>query len=402
MTGPADESGAAGTPVLERSNDEVSPLELFFDLVFVFAVSQLSHHLAENLSWPGAAETAVLLVAVFSIWQVTSFGVSFPQGGRAETVSIFVVMFVALFMNAFLPRAFEDAPWLFLGPFLAARVGLVVFAIVTASTDWLRRHYRAMAVWIVVEATFWVIGALVDPEARLAFWASAALLNVGGSWAGHPLPGRRFDSGEISFEPGRMIERSRLLLLIALGETVLAIGTAVGEGPRDVASVVAAGAALGVTFVLWSLYFRGSDPVVRESAASDADRLRVARIAVDSQLIVLAGLISLAVGFELAVPEPTGPTRPGLALTLHAGGILYLAAQSWYLHALGGRWSRARLVGIVALAAAVPVSLRVVPLAAILIVAVLLVIVTVATRRSTTTMPSAPPSAPSTQEKGTP
>ncbi len=386
--------------LLGRAGDEVSPLELFFDLVFVFAVSQLSHHLVDHLSWQGAGETAVLLIPIFGIWSFTSFGVSFPQGGRAETVSIFVVMFVALFVNAFVPRAFDHDGWLFVVPFLLCHVGEVAFAWVTAAEDWLRRHYRAMSVWVLVESVLWIIGAIAEPEARLAWWAAAALVNVGGSWAGHPLPGRRFHSEEVSFDPGRMIERSRLLLLIALGETVLAIGSAVGGGPRTATSILTAGIALLATIALWMLYFRGSDPVIRASADSDSDQLRVARIAMNSQLIVLAGLIALAVAIETAVDDPTRATAaPGTVLTLHLGVLCYLGAQTWYLHALSGRWSGPRLAALAALLATIPLSLIVTPLAAIAIATTILIALTITTHRSATSAPTSPEK---TAGKGTP
>jgi low temperature requirement protein LtrA len=85
----------------EEASNEVSPLELFFDLVFVFAVSQLSEYLLEHLSWRGAAETAVLLIAVFAVWSYTSFSATLPRFGWSMRVGAgFAVLFLALFMNA--------------------------------------------------------------------------------------------------------------------------------------------------------------------------------------------------------------------------------------------------------------------------------------------------------------
>ena len=359
------------------SDDEVTPLELFFDLVFVFAVSQLSEHLIEDLSWRSAGETLVLLSAVFGIWSFTSFGVSFPKGGRLENPSIFVTMIVALFVNAAIPRAFDSNGWAFLAPYLIALIGQTVFALVTASEDWLRVHYRAMLVWVAGASVLWVVGDLVPPDQRPAWWGAAAVVNIGGSWLGHPLPGRRFHSNEVSFEPGRMIERSRLLLIIALGETVLTIGTAVAETPVTVPATISAVLALVCTIVLWLLYFRGTDRVVKESASEVGDRLRVARIAMNSQLVVLAGLISLAVANELAIEEPLEATGLPLALALSIGPVLYLGAQAWYLHALGGRWSPSRLAGIAVFAVLVPLSAIVPALVAVLFITVILVVIAV-------------------------
>jgi low temperature requirement protein LtrA len=98
------------SPAQPVERDAVSPLELFFDLVFVFAVSQLSHHLLEHLSWRGAAETLVLLIAVFGIWSGTSFEATLLNIGRSPTQwMLLAVMLAGLFMNAAIRDAFEPA-----------------------------------------------------------------------------------------------------------------------------------------------------------------------------------------------------------------------------------------------------------------------------------------------------
>src|SRR5512132_3076503 len=97
---------------LER--DAVSPLELFFDLVFVFAVSQLSHHLLDHLTWRCAAETLVPLVAVLRAWSGTSFEATLLNVGRSPTQwMLLAVMLVGLFMNAAIQDSFDAGGWAF-------------------------------------------------------------------------------------------------------------------------------------------------------------------------------------------------------------------------------------------------------------------------------------------------
>lgn len=371
-----------GRSLLGDRRDEVSPLELFFDLVFVFAVSQLSEHLVDDLTRRGTGETAVLLVAVFGIWTFTSWGVSFPQGGRAETPSIFAVLLLARFVNASIPRAFDVNGWLLSLPFLLCLVGQTVFAYVTATTEWLRVHYRSMLVWVAAEALLWVAGALAAPEARLSWWAVAAAVDVIGSWAAHPVPGRLFRSREVAFRPNRMVERSRLLLLIALGETVLTIGTATATVPVTLPSTVTAVLALTSTTSLWFLYFSGPDAVVTRSAKSASDRLRVARIAVNSQLVILADLIVVAVANEVAIEDPGGRMSVALALVGHGGALLYLSAQTWYLRALTARWSRPRVAALAVLLLTIPVTLLGTALISTGLIATVLVGVVLAARFS--------------------
>jgi low temperature requirement protein LtrA len=133
------------SPVQPVERDAVSPLELFFDLVFVFAVSQLSHHLLEHLSWRGAAETLVLLIAVFGIWSGTSFEATLLNIGRSPTQwMLLAVMLAGLFMNAAIQDAFEAGGWAFVIPLLAVQAGRSILMVVAAPTRMLREHYARL------------------------------------------------------------------------------------------------------------------------------------------------------------------------------------------------------------------------------------------------------------------
>ena len=170
-------------PAQSRDKDEVSPLELFFDLVFVFAVSQLSHHLLEHLSWRGA-ETLVMLIAVFGVWSYTSFEATVLHVGRTQTQWIMLaVMLVGLFMNAAIAHAFDTGGWAFVVPLLLIQAGRPILTIVTAPTPMLRQHYAIMLGWIVAAAPLWIAGAMVEAESRLLWWAGAAVVDlVGTCW----------------------------------------------------------------------------------------------------------------------------------------------------------------------------------------------------------------------------
>ena len=112
------------SPAQSVQRDAVSPLELFFDLVFVFAVSQLSHHLLDHLTWRGAAETLVLLIAVFGVWSGTSFEATLLNIGRSPTQwMLLAVMLAGLFMNAAIQDAFETGGCAFVIPLLVIQAG---------------------------------------------------------------------------------------------------------------------------------------------------------------------------------------------------------------------------------------------------------------------------------------
>ena len=140
-----DQARLARWSTAAAMGDEVSPVELLFDLVFVFAISQLSHHLLDHLTWRGALETGALLMAVFGIWALTSFGASMPGiSRRAEIGALFAVLVLGLFFNAGLTQAFEDAPWLFAAPFLVSNIGIDFFYLFAATSPLLRQHAVSM------------------------------------------------------------------------------------------------------------------------------------------------------------------------------------------------------------------------------------------------------------------
>ena len=148
--------------------------------MFVFAVSQLSTHLAGYLTWSGAAETAVLLIAVFAVWSYTSWGSALPGiRRRSHRWTIMVVMVLGLFMNAGVGVAFGGRPWLFVVPFLLCRIGPALWWVATSTQ--LRDHYVAMLTWFSATALVWVGGALASAEQRLWWWATAAILELTGT-----------------------------------------------------------------------------------------------------------------------------------------------------------------------------------------------------------------------------
>lgn len=351
-----DQVGADSAGIGAAMGDEVSPVELLFDLVFVFAISQLSHHLLTTLSWRGALETVVLLLAVFGIWALVSFGASMPGiSRRAEVAALFAVMILGLFFNAGLTSAFGDSPWLFVVPFLACSVGIALFYMLVAQSAMMRHHGQSMIVWTLISTVLWLVGAFGAAEVRLWWWFAAALLDLVGAWSAHRLPGRRFRTASVPFAPWHMIERSRLFLIIALGETVLTTATALAAADLDMAALAAGLLAVLGTVALWALYFAGSDRLVTEQATGTSDPLRAARLAVNGQVVPAAGLIALAVGFELTIVEPLTPSST-TTLLLFSGVLLYVGFQTWYLWALTGRVSRSRVGGAAALAVSAVVA----------------------------------------------
>jgi low temperature requirement protein LtrA len=362
-------------PESSRFRREVSPLELFYDLVFVFAVSQPSHHLLEHLTWRGAAETAVLLVAVFGTWAYTSYEATFLDIHRDVTRwMVVVVMGLGLFMNSAISHAFGDRGWAFAVPLLLILLFAGTVTALASRTDALREHFRRTLVWLMVSAPLWIVGAVVGPGPRLWWWAAAALVDLTGTWFAHPLPGRTLSSRELAFDADHMLERLRLFFIILLGETVLTAGAAMAAAPVDPYSVLATAGVFTALVCLWAVYFGGGEDVFTTAVATTADPVRSVRLGVNSAYIVLAALAALAVGSELAIAHPLGHGSVALALLLFGGPALYLAATAWFFHATAhGAWAE-RLIACAVCVVAGLGAVRLPPLASVAVLDVILIV----------------------------
>lgn len=364
----------ARSPLEAAQKFEVTPLELFFDLVFVFAVSQLSHHLLAHLTWRGAAETLVLLLAVYRTWSTTSWdaamlGVNGPQARGL----LLAVMGLGLFTNAAIPGAFGAGVWTFVLPLVAGQVGRSLYMALRAPTDLFREHFRRTSVWMVAIAPLWVIGALVPPEARLPWWAAAALLDLIGGWLGHPVPGRRLDTERLPFDAEHMLERNRLFLLIALGETVLTTGTAIAAGSMTLLTVLTGTAALAGTVALWAVLFGRTHALTLQHLGETLDPLRMGRMATNTQVLIVVGLIAVAVANERIIAHPSGPPSPALTLLLFGGPGLVRLELALYLWLLDRQTHWEHLIACAVLLVAGALTWAAPPFASLLLAGVLLV-----------------------------
>lgn len=161
--------------VIPEQKYEVTPLELFFDLVFAFAVSQLSLYLLTHLSWRGAAETLVIMMAIFTVWFTTSWSATMIRADQSRTRWLVLgVMLLGLFMNASVTMAFTTSGWAFVIPLLLIQLGRTVWTLINSTNAVLRDHYFRTLLWVIATTPLWITGAAVNVEARLLLWVLAA------------------------------------------------------------------------------------------------------------------------------------------------------------------------------------------------------------------------------------
>jgi low temperature requirement protein LtrA len=332
---------------------DVSPLELFFDLVYVFAIGQLSHHLVEDVDLRTGAETAILALAVFYAWYMTAWGANWldpdPLPVRAALVGL---MFASLLMSVAIDDAFGDRAWLFVTGYLVLQIGRCLFLIAALRGRPQGEHFVNDLVWELLAGVLFVAGAFADGDARLVLWAVAVAVAYSGAWAQHWLPGRgrRVDVEHTEIAGGHLVERFRLFFIIVLGETVLTTGNAFAGEPFELERLLALAIGFAGTVALWWCYFQRAEPLGAEAAETAEGAGAVGLWGTWTLTLIVLGLIAIAVGDELAIVHPGDDATLGFTILTFGGPALFLLAQLLFHRAALGQnlWSRA--LGLAALA----------------------------------------------------
>ena len=310
-----------------------------------------------------------MLLAIFAVWFTTSWSATMIRADQSRTRwLVLAVMLLGLFMNASVTRAFTTSGWAFVIPLLLIQLGRTVWTLVNSIDAVLREHYFRTLLWVIATTPLWIAGAAVSLEARLVWWALAAGIDQIGRWLAHPIPGRRLRSENVEFDTGHMLERCRLFLLIALGETVLTTGMAIAEASITVMTLATGTFALAGTVALWALSFGRSHRIILRHLEKTNDPIRASRHAINALMVMVAGLIAVAVANKEVIAHPHGHTSFALSLLLGGGPILFLAAQGWYLWAVPNVRSQLHVIGGGALLLVGVATLAVPPYVALLLV----------------------------------
>ena len=358
-----------GSLLRERDGGEarVTPLELFFDLVFVFAVTRLSHRLLEHLTVVGALETLFLLLAVWWAWIYTTWFANWFDPDRPAVRALLVtVMLASLFMSVAIPDAFAERGLMFAAGYVAIQVGRTGFAVITLNRSLgashpLSRNFQRILVWFAIPAMLWVAGGLLEGETRYALWGLALALEYAGPAAGFWTPGLGRSTTEVwNVEGGHIAERCQLFIIIALGESIIITGSTFADLEASTARVAAFVNAFLGSAAFWWIYFSRHAEAAREAIASSEDPGRLARSGYTYfHLPMVAGIIAVAASDEITVAHPGEPGTVAFTMLVLGGTALFLAGQALFKWAISDLlpwtpWSR--VVAIAALAALAPVG----------------------------------------------
>ena len=358
----------------------VTPLELFFDLVYVFTVSQLAHHLLDHVDARGMLETLVLTLAVMYAWFMTVWTSNWLDVDRQPVrLMLLGLMFASLLMATSITEAFGDRAGLFVVGYLAIQIGRTAFAVSAFRGHRLHAHFVNALVWEIGTAPLWLAGIAAEGDMRLLLWAAAVLITYGGVIAGHPLPGRRSPfSSDSQIYAEHLLERFRLFFLIALGETVLTIGNAFAGLPVTADRLVVLAAAFTGTVALWWCYFHRAEDIGLDAVKGAADASRIVGLGNYALIAMVIGIVGIAVGDELALAHPGDDPSLAASALIFGGPAVFLLAQTGFMRRAAGAIPRSRVIACVVLAVLAVATAHLGLLAAVIAASAVLLAVAVA------------------------
>jgi low temperature requirement protein LtrA len=330
-------------------------IELFFDLVFVFAITQLSHKLLENLTPLGGLQTLILFMAVWWAWIDTSWVTNWLDPERWPVrLMLLALMLAGLVLSTSLPEAFGDRGLYFAIAYAVIQLGRSLFTMFAFRG---RNHanylnFQRISIWFGLYGVLWIAGGLAEGETRLAIWLAAVVLeNIG--------PAVRFwvpwlgvsKVSDWDVEGAHMAERCALFIIIALGESILVTGATFAGIAWTTPTVAAFVVAFIGSVALWWIYFDTGQQRGTASITHAAEPGRLARLAYTYlHMPIVAGIVVSAVGDELALAHPEGHVEPGMVATLVGGPFLYLVGTILFRRAALGIWPLTHVAGLVVLA----------------------------------------------------
>ncbi|MGE4480308.1 low temperature requirement protein A [Acidocella sp.] len=353
----------AAFSLLRRKGERarVTQVELFFDLIFVFAVTQISEFLRAHMNALGAFQGAMLFAAMWWAWVYTSWATNWIDPDRRPVKLLMLgLMFCALLLAASVPEAFGERGLGFaagLALLNLGRSGFMLWALKRHDSGNYRNFQRIFA-WLGAGALLWLAGALVEPAWRIWLWLGALMFDLSGPANGFYVPGLgRSTTRDWRVDAPHMAERCAAFVLIALGESITVIGATISELRWSDATLGAALLALLSATSLWWIYFNDAAERTAQAFAQAGDVGKIARAAYTyAHGLLIAAIIVMAAGDAFVLEAPLARGTPGQDLMLLGGPAAFLLGNGVFRRLLHPRFPVSHVYGLAGLAALALVS----------------------------------------------
>ncbi|MDZ5698554.1 low temperature requirement protein A [Chelativorans sp. M5D2P16] len=330
----------------------VTNMELFFDLVYVFTIIQLSHFLLEHETWLGALQAATLFAAVWWAWNYTAWATNWLNPDHASgRVLMVMLMACALLMAVAMPQAYSSRAGLFVGAYVAMALIRAGYMAIVFRGEQMGRNYAQLCAWSGISGVFWIAGAIL-PEVRVWLWIVAVLIDYAAPYIGFWLPGQGATPMESWPLKGlHLLERNQQVFIISLGESILLLGgLLVGHALHaDIIATALVGFLLIVT--LWWIYFVQLTEAGEYRFEHEGDHAKLARAGLAyAHGIMVCGAIVVAVAIELLVAHPHDAVAASTAFIAAAGPSIFLLGSALFHRTMAQKMPASYLAAVGALA----------------------------------------------------
>ncbi|MCC8936336.1 low temperature requirement protein A [Bradyrhizobium sp. Arg68] len=347
--------GAMFRVIVPNQHSRVTNAELFFDLVFVFAVTQLSHTLLHHFTPLGAVQVTLLFLAVWWVWVYTTWVTNWLNPDLTPVrLLLFVLMLGGLLLSTSIPSAFEGRGLWFAATYAAMQTGRTLFWLLATPRRRTAVRHNAIRIlaWLSCSAVLWILGGFAEHETRLWLWMAALTIE-------YIAPAARFWTPRLgpssieawSVEGGHMAERCAGFIIIALGEAIVVDGATFAElswTPENMAAFVSA---LVGSIAMWWIYFHKGAEAGSEMISKSEESGRVARIAYTYlHMPIVGGIILTAVADELVLKHPGGHSDLKTIVSSVGGPMLFLVGTILFKYVIRNFLQLSHGVGIIALA----------------------------------------------------
>ncbi|WP_027576337.1 low temperature requirement protein A [Bradyrhizobium sp. WSM1743] len=346
--------GAMFRVITPNQHSRVTNVELFFDLVFVFAVTQISHTLLHHFTPLGALHVAVLFLAVWWVWVFTAWVTNWLNPELTPVrILLFAMMLGGLVLSTTIPTAFEGRGLWFAIAYAAMQVGRTAFWMFATPHRRTAVRHNAIRIltWLSISAVLWIAGGLSEGETRLWLWIAAVTLEYISPAARFWVPKLGFSSVEAwAVEGAHMAERCSLFVIIALGEAIVVNGATFTELEWTASNILAFVSALVGAIAMWWIYFHKGAEAGSERISKSAESGRLARLAYTYlHMPIVAGIILTAVSDELVLKHPTGHSDIRTIVSTIGGPLVFLVGTILFKHAIRGFLQLSHGIGIILL-----------------------------------------------------
>jgi low temperature requirement protein LtrA len=374
--------GALFRPIVPNQHSRVTYAELFFDLVFVFAVTQISHTLLGNFTALGVLHVTLLFLAVWWVWVYTSWITNWLDPEKTPVrLLLFSLTLGGLVLSTSIPAAFDGRGLWFAIAYAAMQVGKTVFLwISTAPSQSLARlNAIRITTWLAISAVFWIAGGLTSGELRLALWAIALGIEYISPAVRFWIP--RYGASAVAdwvVEGGHMAERCAGFIIIALGESIVVTGATFADLNWTAENVAAFASAFVGSLAMWWIYFHKGAEAGSEQISKSSEPGRLARLAYTYlHMPIVAGIIVSAVADELVLKHPLGHSDMRTILSAIGGPLLFLVGTILFKHSFRGFLQLSHGIGIIALGALAWFAAGLSPLMLSVLTSVIMIVVAV-------------------------